>query len=104
MNISALDGAPGFDGKHFLVNCAVEPPGPFVVLLNWPLTTNSQGQCRSLNLEGLASLSPTIDAGRQFHQPSLDRAGLRLVKGLKANGVHVHVRAHDAVEGMAIHT
>ena len=26
------------DGKQFLVNCAVEPPGRFVVLLNWPLT------------------------------------------------------------------
>ena len=25
------------DGKQFLVNCAVEPPGRFVVLLNWPL-------------------------------------------------------------------
>ncbi len=28
------------DGKQFLVNCAVEPPGRFVVLLNWPLTRN----------------------------------------------------------------
>jgi serine/threonine protein kinase len=28
------------DGKQFLVNCAVEPPGRFVVLLNWPLTNN----------------------------------------------------------------
>ena len=27
-----------FDGKRFLVNCAVDPPGRFVVLLNWPLT------------------------------------------------------------------
>jgi Tol biopolymer transport system component len=26
------------DGTRFLVNCAVEPPGRFVVLLNWPLT------------------------------------------------------------------
>ena len=24
--------------KRFLVNCAAEPPGRFVVLLNWPLT------------------------------------------------------------------
>ena len=28
------------DGKQFLINCAVEPPGRFVVLLNWPLTKN----------------------------------------------------------------
>jgi hypothetical protein len=28
------------DGKQFLINCAVEPPGRFVVLLNWPLTRN----------------------------------------------------------------
>jgi hypothetical protein len=26
------------DGTRFLVNCAVERPGRFVVLLNWPLT------------------------------------------------------------------
>ena len=26
------------DGTRFLVNCAVDPPGRFVVLLNWPLT------------------------------------------------------------------
>ena len=26
------------DGKRFLVNCVVDPPGRFVVLLNWPLT------------------------------------------------------------------
>jgi Tol biopolymer transport system component len=26
------------DGKRFLVNCAVEPAGRFVVLLDWPLT------------------------------------------------------------------
>ena len=24
------------DGKRFLVNCTVEPPGRFLVLLNWP--------------------------------------------------------------------
>ena len=28
------------DGKQFLVNCAVERPGRFVVLLNWPLAGN----------------------------------------------------------------
>ena len=28
------------DGKRFLVNCAVEPPGRFLVLLDWPLTRN----------------------------------------------------------------
>ena len=28
------------DGKQFLVNCAVEPPGRFIVLLNQPLTGN----------------------------------------------------------------
>ena len=26
------------DGTQFLVNCAVDLPGRFVVLLNWPLT------------------------------------------------------------------
>jgi Tol biopolymer transport system component len=33
-------GSAGFDtvdGTRFLINCAVEPPGRFVVLLNWPL-------------------------------------------------------------------